>query len=231
MAFALTNLYPLTFTNVTEPTVAYGTSTVTVSGTLADGSEIPVGEPVTITLDGMKEQPDIDSNGDFSAVFNTGSITAADSPYPIELSYASDGKFAAAATASVLTVNVATPAITLRDGEPCPAEPLSPRPRQSPGSIGIATSSLEGVPVSVSYYGGTFTSPSQLTGLTRFIRRRAGRLIHSAGKFRRECNDYARATPNWPISPSPRPHRPSPWLTRAGTYKKRHSRPPTPSRG
>ena len=63
------------FSGVSDQSIPYGTSNVTVTGTLADGSEIPVGGMVTITLDGDEQQPTIDSNGDFSAIFDTSSLT------------------------------------------------------------------------------------------------------------------------------------------------------------
>jgi hypothetical protein len=51
--FALTNTIPINFSGVTNQTITYGTSSVTLSGTLANGSQAPVSENVAVTLSGV----------------------------------------------------------------------------------------------------------------------------------------------------------------------------------
>ncbi len=164
--FDLTNLDPLTFTNVTDQTVPYGTPTLSVSGILADGSEIPVGGSVTITLDGNVQQATIGTDGGFSAVFSTSSLTAADSPYPISLSYAGNSSFASATMASSLIVATATPTVTVNDAGGTYNETGFPATASVAGISGSASSSLEGVGVTVDYYTGTYNNVSQLVNLT-----------------------------------------------------------------
>ena len=61
--FTLTNnLIPLTFSGVVDSTITYGTASVTFSGTLANGSQAPVGEVVAITLDGVTQLAGIDTS-------------------------------------------------------------------------------------------------------------------------------------------------------------------------
>ena len=81
--FTLTNLYPLSFSAVADQTIAYGTASVTISGKLADGSEIPVGGTVAIICNGDEQDAVISSNGNFSASFDTSSFTVLDSPWPL----------------------------------------------------------------------------------------------------------------------------------------------------
>ncbi|MGP0063643.1 MAG: choice-of-anchor Q domain-containing protein [Isosphaeraceae bacterium] len=111
--FTLTNnLIPLTFSGVVDSTITYGTASVTFSGTLANGSQAPVGEVVAITLDGVTQLAGIDTSGAFSNIFDTASLSASGSPSTVSYSYTSDGTFASASTTSTLTINQATPTIT-----------------------------------------------------------------------------------------------------------------------
>ena len=111
--FTLTNnLIPLTFSGVVHSTITYGTASVTFSGTLANGSQAPVGEVVAITLDGVMQLAGIDTSGAFSNIFDTANLSASGSPYTVSYSYTSDGTFASASTTSTLTINQATPTIT-----------------------------------------------------------------------------------------------------------------------
>ncbi len=103
-------LIPLAFSGISNQVINYGTSSVTVSGTLADGSQAPVGETVAVTLDGDEQPATIGSGGAFSTSFDTTSLTGADSPYTIAYAYTSDGTFASASATSALTV---TPPLTI----------------------------------------------------------------------------------------------------------------------
>ena len=64
-------LTPLSFSGISDQSITYGTSSVTVSGTLADGSQAPVGETVAVTLDGDEQSATIGSGGAFSTTFDT----------------------------------------------------------------------------------------------------------------------------------------------------------------
>ena len=115
--FTLTNttgssLTSLTFSGISDQSITYGTSSVTISGTLANGSQAPVGESVAVTLDGVQQSATIGSGGAFSTTFDTTGLTVANSPYTITYAYTSDGTFASASTTSTLTVNPATLTIT-----------------------------------------------------------------------------------------------------------------------
>ena len=105
-------LIVLSFSGISNQSITYGTSSVTVSGTLADGSQAPVGETVAVTLDGDEQSATIGSGGAFSTTFDTTGLTVADSPDTITYAYTSDGTFASASTTSTLTVNPATLTIT-----------------------------------------------------------------------------------------------------------------------
>jgi len=110
--FALKNLVPLTFSGLSDQSIAYGTSSLTVSGTLTDGSQVPQGETVAVTLNGVQQSAIINSAGAFSTTFDTSSLAVSGSPYTISYAYTSDGTFASASATSTLTVTQATPTIT-----------------------------------------------------------------------------------------------------------------------
>ena len=146
--------------------ITYGTSSVAVTGTLADGSEIPTGEVVTVALDGDELQPTIGMDGSFSATFSTSVLTIAGSPYTISFSYVSDGTFASASTTTSLTVTQAAPTVSVADAGGTYNNTKYPATASVAGISGSGSSSLEGVSLSVTYYSGTYTLASQLTGLT-----------------------------------------------------------------
>ena len=85
---------------------------MTISGTLANGSQAPVGEAVAVTLNGDEQSATIGSGGSFSTTFNDDDLTVAGLPYTVNYAYTSDGTFASASTTSMLTVNPATLTIT-----------------------------------------------------------------------------------------------------------------------
>ncbi len=105
-------LTSLSFSGISNQSITYGTSSVTVSGTLADGSQAPVGETVAVTLDHVQQSATIGSGGAFSTTFNADGLTVSNSPDTITYAYTSDGTFASASTTSTLTVNPATLTIT-----------------------------------------------------------------------------------------------------------------------
>ena len=79
--FALTNTAQPALSDLAGPTIVYGTSTVTLSGTILAGSTVPPGS-VSITLDGDTQSAAIGTSGSFSGVFNTASLGVAGSPSP-----------------------------------------------------------------------------------------------------------------------------------------------------
>ena len=68
-------LIALTFSGISNQSITYGTSSVTISGTLANGSQAPVGETVAVTLDGVQQSATIGSGGAFSTTFNVDGLT------------------------------------------------------------------------------------------------------------------------------------------------------------
>ncbi len=105
-------LIALTFSGISDPSITYGTSSVTISGTLADGSQAPVGETIAVTLDGVEQSATIGSDGAFSTTFNADGLTVTGSPDTVNYAYTSDGTFASATMSSSLTITPATLTIT-----------------------------------------------------------------------------------------------------------------------
>ena len=64
------------FSNLTAPTITYGTASVTLGGTIAAGSQIPSGESVAATLDGVTQNATIGNDGSFSTAFATSTLAA-----------------------------------------------------------------------------------------------------------------------------------------------------------
>jgi hypothetical protein len=60
----------LTFSNLSAPTITYGTAITTISGQLGTTAPFPTGS-VKITLDGVQQVATLHSNGTFSASFDT----------------------------------------------------------------------------------------------------------------------------------------------------------------
>ena len=111
-ASATTTLNVLTatpvFTVLSAPTISVGTSTTTLSGTIADGTLIPSGS-VAITLNNVTMNPTINPNtGAFSAVFTTSALGVAS--YTISYSYAGSVDFAPISTTTQLTGTAQTSA-------------------------------------------------------------------------------------------------------------------------
>jgi hypothetical protein len=95
------------------PSITQGTTSVTLSGTIAAGSVYPTGT-VTVMINGQPGQGNIGSNGAFTVtVNNLSSLTASGSPYPITYSYTGTGNFASANNPNThLTVTAAGAAAT-----------------------------------------------------------------------------------------------------------------------
>ena len=116
------------FSGLSSPTITYGTSFVTLKGNLCvAGSSPPVCPPVndqvTVTIQGQPPQMTTinDNTGDFTVNMYPTSTLAAGS-YPIQYSFAGDGKnFNAAPDGSgTLTVSPATPTFSVTQPAPIP---------------------------------------------------------------------------------------------------------------
>jgi hypothetical protein len=96
-----------TFSNLSSPTIAVGTSTATVSGNLAFNSIVPpTGGIVIITINGVAQEARVDAAGNFSASFPTDALPTGS--YAITYSFAGDSHFTAAYDTSA-TLNVLPP--------------------------------------------------------------------------------------------------------------------------
>jgi hypothetical protein len=91
------------FSNLTSPLIAFGTSTVNLAGKISLGSFIPTGS-VAITLNGVTQTSAIQADGTFSSNSATTSLTPATPPYSIAYSYGGDGNFNPATGSGTLTV-------------------------------------------------------------------------------------------------------------------------------
>jgi cyclophilin family peptidyl-prolyl cis-trans isomerase len=103
------------FSNLSAPTIAAGTASTTLSGTI---SLVPAGESVMIILDGVTQFAAVDSSGNFSSSFDTRALPVADSPYTISYVYEGDADLNRVDTIQTLTVfatgpNIVTVAGTL----------------------------------------------------------------------------------------------------------------------
>src|SRR5207244_2482307 len=73
------------FSNLSSPTITYGTATTSLSGTISFGSFIPTGS-IAITLNSVTQNAAIGAGGNFSSSFVTGSLTPVNPPYTISYS-------------------------------------------------------------------------------------------------------------------------------------------------
>ncbi len=153
--FALSQLAPLTFSGIANQSIPLGTATATFSGTLANGAQTPQGESIAVTLDGVTLQAAVGASGAFSATFNTASLAASRTPYPISYLYKSDGAFDGASATSSLTVTQAEPTVSVVDGGGTYNGTSFPAVAGVSGINGSESSSLEGVTPTLAYYSGT----------------------------------------------------------------------------
>jgi len=165
--FNLSDLIPLTFSGLTSPSIVFGSPSVTLSATISNGSRVPAGEAVAVSLDGVTQNATIQSDGSFSTTFtSSAALTVAQSPLTINFAYAADATFAAETAASALTVSQATPTVSITDpGDGYTGFAFTATAAVT-GVSGSPAASLEGITPSLSYYSGTYTSAGQLGGLT-----------------------------------------------------------------
>ena len=93
-SFSLYNQPQSGFSGLTSPSITYGTSSVTIAGTLADGPSVSSDESVGFTLDGTTQYATIGSVGAFSSTFDTAALGVAGSAYTITYNYAGDADYA-----------------------------------------------------------------------------------------------------------------------------------------
>ena len=116
--FALANVYATSFSSLvlknsdgslSDGTIIFGTSTLTLTGHIGAGANIPTGSTVSITLNGVTQNPQVDSSGNFTTQLSTASLSVAGGPYPVICAFAATGNFGAAtdSTTKAVTVNPA----------------------------------------------------------------------------------------------------------------------------
>jgi YVTN family beta-propeller protein len=97
----------VTFTALTSSqSISMGTTTITLAGVIGTGTAFPpVGESVSININGATQSAAIGANGKFSTTFPTATIPASTTPYVILYTYAGDTTFGPATnSATTLTV-------------------------------------------------------------------------------------------------------------------------------
>jgi len=90
--------------------ISYGTSNVTLSGTVSASGAYPAsGETITVTLNGSATNTTVsDSTGDFSINYNCATLPATTTAYTVTYSYAGDGAlYGVTNSGTTLTVNPA----------------------------------------------------------------------------------------------------------------------------
>ena len=108
-SFNLSNQIQPSFSGLISQTITYGT-TVRFTGTLAAGSQVPAGEAVAVTIDGVTHNATIAATGSFSTQFTGANVVlnASSTAYNVTYEYAQpDGAFLAADGSSPLTVEPA----------------------------------------------------------------------------------------------------------------------------
>jgi hypothetical protein len=92
------------FYALSEPSIAYSTATVTLSGNIQFGKQIPTGK-VVITLNNVAQSVPIDAfRGHFSAVFAASGLHVSSAPYTVTYRYAGQGDWPAATATEPLMV-------------------------------------------------------------------------------------------------------------------------------
>jgi hypothetical protein len=163
--FALSSVFPNAFSGLADQSVIYGTTDVTVTGSLTAGSVVQ-GESVSVTLNGVTQDATIGPDGSFSATLDSSDLHVSDMPYTIDYAYASDGSTSDASATTALSVMRAAPTISIADanatfsGEAHPATATIDLPG------GATTPSVDGLAPTISYYLGSFGSAADLAGQT-----------------------------------------------------------------
>jgi hypothetical protein len=105
-SYNFTNQIQPSFSGLTGQTITYG-NMVTFTGKLAAGLQVPAGEKVAVTVNGVKHNATIASDGSFSTQFTSADapLNASPTAYNVSYDFATDGVFLAAHGSSQLTVN------------------------------------------------------------------------------------------------------------------------------
>ncbi len=96
------------FSGVSSPTTTYGTTDVSLSGTVStNGQYLPNGTTITVTVDGNAQQTSISGSvGDFNIGYSTVGIPASATPYTVTYtSAAATGFNPATNTSTTMTIN------------------------------------------------------------------------------------------------------------------------------
>lgn len=89
--------------HLSSPTIVIGTASTSLSGQVVSSSSVlPVGELVSVTIDGVTKTAPIAADGSFSTSFPTGALSAG--PHTISYSYAGSQNFTGTTGAGTLTV-------------------------------------------------------------------------------------------------------------------------------
>ena len=163
--FSLSNLIPVTFSGLSNPSIPYGTPSVTFTGTISDSGPVPQGETVTVTVDGtLQGSGTIGANGSFSATITTSGLTVTSTPYYVVYAYTSDGVYGSATAAGSLSLTQVAPMENITDnGGPYNGTAYAATATVT-GISETATASLEGVTPTLTYFSGTHDL-SQLSGV------------------------------------------------------------------
>ncbi len=155
----------VSFTDLTSPSIAYGTASVTISGILSDGNQaLPDTESVQITLDSVTQSAPIGTGGTFSTTFDTSTLPASAAPYTVTYNYAGDAIFPAATTTSAVTVSRDTPTVNVTDSSGTYKNSAFDATATVTGLDGSPGSSLEGIAPELTYYAGITATGSPLSG-------------------------------------------------------------------
>src|SRR5262249_37675874 len=107
------------FSDLSAPTITYGTASAQVSGRLAlsNGQTLPPGpgEVVHVMLNGATRTVPLDGHGNFTTTFPTAALNVAGSPYPVSFIYPGDADYPDVTFSSTLTVGRATPKVFVAD--------------------------------------------------------------------------------------------------------------------
>ena len=95
-SFGLTNMWVSTFSELTSPSIVYGTATITLTGNIGVGTAFPAGDTVSVTLDSVTMTGAVDAGGNFSVTFTTATRGVAGSPYTVTYGFAGNATFAPA---------------------------------------------------------------------------------------------------------------------------------------
>ena len=154
------------FSSLSGPSIAYGTATTTLSGTV---SLVPNGEIVSITVNGMQQSATV-SGGAFSSSFNTSTLGVNGSPYTITYSYGGDSNLTSASnTSETLAVTKATPVFSALSG---PTIVQGTATTTFSGTISLVPNgenvsiTVNGVQQSAAVSGGAFSSTFNTSALT-----------------------------------------------------------------